>query len=272
MVRGAMEEMRSRKGLPTLLAALAGLCLGSWLERSASFTFPFWSWGSPMGAVSSSWRRTGSHSGQPWVRRGTTGATALRSVPLIGNEAPDFSVKAVVDQEFVDVSLTDYRGKYVILFFYPLDFTFVCPTEIIAFSDRIEEFRERDAEVLGVSVDSEYSHLAWIQMSRDEGGLGDIEYPLLSDLKKDLAVSYGVLAPDGASFRGLFIIDREGVVQHSTINNNAFGRNVDEVIRVLDAIKYVQENPDEVCPAGWQPGDRTMRPDFEGKREYFQDS
>ncbi|CAE7360776.1 unnamed protein product [Symbiodinium natans] len=156
-------------------------------------------------------------------------------------------LQAVVDQEFVDVSLADYRGKYVVLFFYPLDFTFVCPTEIIAFSDRVEEFRERDAEVLGVSVDSEFSHLAWIQMTRDEGGLGDIEYPLLSDLKKDLATSYGVLAPDGASYRGLFIIDKEGVVQHSTINSNAFGRNVDEVIRVLDAIKYVQENPDEVC-------------------------
>jgi len=217
--------------------------------------------------------RTFSPLHQSLARRGEASHLTLAAGPLIGNSAPDFTVKAVVDQEFVDVKLSDYRDKkYVVLFFYPLDFTFVCPTEIIAFSDRIDEFRQRDTEVLGVSVDSEFSHLAWIQMPRDEGGLGDIEYPLLSDLKREVATSYGVLGPDGASFRGLFIIDKEGIVQHATINNMAFGRNVDEVIRVLEAIRYVQENPDEVCPAGWQPGDKTMRPDFEGKREYFQNS
>lgn len=141
--------------------------------------------------------------------------------------------------------------------------------EIIAFSDRLKEFHDIGTEVLGVSVDSEYSHLAWIQMPRDDGGLGDIAYPLLSDLKKELATNFGVLGPDGAAYRGLFIIDKAGIVQHATINNMAFGRNVDEVLRVLKAIQYTQENPDEVCPAGWQPGEKTMKPTFEGKKEYF---
>ena len=170
------------------------------------------------------------------------------------------------------MSLQEFsNGGYTVLFFYPLDFTFVCPTEIIAFSDRFEEFKSRNTQVLGVSVDSEFSHLAWIQMSRDEGGLGGLEYPLISDFHRDLAKGYGILSPEGVAYRALFIIDKQGVVQHATVNNMAFGRNVDEVIRVLDAIQYTQENPDEVCPAGWQPGDKTMRPDFDGKREYFQD-
>jgi len=188
---------------------------------------------------------------------------------MVGNPAPDFTAPAVFDQEFMDIPLSGLKGKYVVLFFYPLDFTFVCPTEITAFSDRYDEFSSINTEVLGVSVDSKFSHLAWIQTERNAGGLGDINYPLVSDLKKEIAQSYNVLTDEGVALRGLFIIDREGVVQHSTINNEAFGRSVDETLRTLQAIQYVQENPDEVCPAGWKPGDTTMKPDPDGSKEYF---
>jgi peroxiredoxin (alkyl hydroperoxide reductase subunit C) len=189
--------------------------------------------------------------------------------PLVGNIAPDFNAQAVYDQEFIDITLSQYRGRYVILFFYPLDFTFVCPTEITAFSDAYNGFKELDCEVLGVSVDSQFSHLAWIQTERKEGGVGDLNYPLVSDLKREISTKYGVLSEDGVALRGLFLIDREGVVQHATINNLAFGRNIEETQRVLQALKYVQENPDEVCPAGWKPGDETMKPDPKGKMDYF---
>lgn len=160
------------------------------------------------------------------------------------------------------------QGKYVVLFFYPLDFTFVCPTEITAFSDRYDEFKAINTEVLGVSIDSQFSHLAWIQTPRNEGGLGDLKYPLVSDLQREISEAYGVLS-GGVALRGLFIIDREGVIQHSTINNLAFGRSVDETLRVLQALQYVQANPDEVCPAGWKPGSATMKPTPEGSKEYF---
>lgn len=186
-----------------------------------------------------------------------------------GNPAPDFSAQAVFDQEFVELSLSQFRGKYVVLFFYPLDFTFVCPTEITAFSDRYSEFKALNTEILGVSVDSQFSHLAWIQTPRNEGGLGDLAYPLVSDLKRELSTAYNVLNDEGVALRGLFIIDKEGVVQHATVNNLAFGRNVDETLRTLQAVRYVQENPDEVCPAGWQPGEKTMKPDPVGSKEYF---
>nr|6J13_A Chain A, 2-cys peroxiredoxin [Chlamydomonas reinhardtii]6J13_B Chain B, 2-cys peroxiredoxin [Chlamydomonas reinhardtii]6J13_C Chain C, 2-cys peroxiredoxin [Chlamydomonas reinhardtii]6J13_D Chain D, 2-cys peroxiredoxin [Chlamydomonas reinhardtii]6J13_E Chain E, 2-cys peroxiredoxin [Chlamydomonas reinhardtii]6J13_F Chain F, 2-cys peroxiredoxin [Chlamydomonas reinhardtii]6J13_G Chain G, 2-cys peroxiredoxin [Chlamydomonas reinhardtii]6J13_H Chain H, 2-cys peroxiredoxin [Chlamydomonas reinhard len=189
--------------------------------------------------------------------------------PLVGSVAPDFKAQAVFDQEFQEITLSKYRGKYVVLFFYPLDFTFVCPTEITAFSDRYKEFKDINTEVLGVSVDSQFTHLAWIQTDRKEGGLGDLAYPLVADLKKEISKAYGVLTEDGISLRGLFIIDKEGVVQHATINNLAFGRSVDETKRVLQAIQYVQSNPDEVSPAGWKPGDKTMKPDPKGSKEYF---
>jgi peroxiredoxin (alkyl hydroperoxide reductase subunit C) len=188
----------------------------------------------------------------------------------VGQAAPEFMATAVVDQEFKTTKLSDYRGKYVVLFFYPLDFTFVCPTEITAFSDRYEEFSSLNAEVLGVSVDSEFSHLAWIQTERKNGGIGDISYPLISDLKKEISSAYNVLDPEaGIALRGLFIIDKEGLIQYSTVNNLAFGRNVDETLRTLQAIQYVQTHPDEVCPAGWQPGDKTMNPDPVKSKEYF---
>jgi peroxiredoxin (alkyl hydroperoxide reductase subunit C) len=189
--------------------------------------------------------------------------------PLVGNEAPDFTAEAVYDQEFQTVSLSQYRGKYVVLFFYPLDFTFICPTEITAFSDRYEEFSSKNTEVLGVSVDSQFSHLVWCQTERKEGGVGDLKYPLVSDLKREISSKYGVLTEEGVALRALFVIDKEGVIQHSTINNLAFGRSVDETLRVLQALQYVQENPDEVCPAGWKPGDATMKPTPLDSKEYF---
>ena len=187
----------------------------------------------------------------------------------VGLQAPDFTATAVVDQEFKDISLSQYRGKYVVLFFYPLDFTFVCPTEITAFSDRYADFSAKNTEVLAVSVDSKYSHLAWIQTPRNQGGIGDIAYPLVADLKKEICASYNVLNEDGEADRGLFIINPQGMVMHMTVNKAPVGRNVDETLRVLQAYQYVEANPDEVCPANWTPGDKTMKEDPVGSKEYF---
>ena len=189
---------------------------------------------------------------------------------LVGLKAPGFTATAVVDQEFKEISLSDYLGNYVVLFFYPLDFTFVCPTEITAFSDRYADFSSRNTEVLGVSVDSQFSHLAWIQTDRKQGGIGDIAYPLIADLKKDIASAYNVLDEEaGVALRGLFIIDPDGVIMHSTINNLPVGRSVDETLRVLQAFQYIRNNPDEVCPANWTPGDKTMNPDPVRSKDFF---
>jgi peroxiredoxin 2/4 len=187
----------------------------------------------------------------------------------VGQIAPDFTATAVVGQQFKQLKLSNYR-QYVVLFFYPLDFTFVCPTEIIAFSDRYAEFQALNTEILGISVDSEFSHLAWIQTERKMGGLGDLNYPLVSDLKREISMAYNVLDPEqGVALRGLFIIDRAGVIQYATINNLSFGRSVDETLRVLQAIQHVQANPSEVCPADWQPGAKTMNPDPVKSKDYF---
>ena len=187
----------------------------------------------------------------------------------VGMPAPDFTATAVFDQEFKDIKLSNYRGKYVVLFFYPLDFTFVCPTEITAFSDRYSDFSTKNTEVLGVSVDSKFSHLAWIQTPRNEGGIGDINYPLVSDLKREICQAFNVLNEDGEADRGLFIINPNGVIMHSTINKAPVGRNIDETLRILQAYQYVESHPDEVCPAGWTPGDKTMKEDPKGSKEYF---
>ncbi|MEB3226757.1 MAG: peroxiredoxin [Synechocystis sp.] len=188
----------------------------------------------------------------------------------VGQLAPDFTATAIVEQNFQTLKLSSYLGKYVVLFFYPLDFTFVCPTEIIAFSDRHDEFAALDAEILGVSVDSEFSHLAWIQTERKLGGIGEINYPLVSDLKKEISQAYNVLDPEaGIALRGLFIIDPDGIVQYATVNNFSFGRSVDETLRVLKAIRHVQSHPNEVCPVGWQEGDKTMIPDPDKSKTYF---
>ena len=195
---------------------------------------------------------------------------SLEGAIRVGQDAPVFTATAVFDQEFKTIKLSDYKGQYTVLFFYPLDFTFVCPTEVIAFSDRYAEFKALNTEVLGVSVDSEFSHLAWIQTDRKEGGIGDIAYPLISDIKKEICTAYNVLDPEaGVALRGLFIIDKEGVIQHTTVNNLSFGRSVDETLRTLKAIQYVQSHPDEVCPAEWKEGDKTMVPDPVKSKVYF---
>jgi peroxiredoxin (alkyl hydroperoxide reductase subunit C) len=189
---------------------------------------------------------------------------------LVGLEAPDFRATAVVDQEFRDLSLRDYRGRDVVLFFYPLNFTFVCPTEITAFSDRHAEFARLGAVILAVSVDSPYSHLAWVQTERRSGGLGDVAYPLVSDLTKEIARAYHVLDEEaGTALRGLFLIDPDGVIRHSTVNDVAVGRSVDETLRVLQAFQLVRKQPGQVCPADWTPGARTLAPDPRGSRDFF---
>jgi peroxiredoxin (alkyl hydroperoxide reductase subunit C) len=189
---------------------------------------------------------------------------------LVQKQAPDFKATAVVSGQFQDINLRAYRGeKYVVLYFYPLDFTFVCPTEIIAFNDMVKEFEKRNAVILGISVDSHYTHLAWINTPRKQGGLGGLDYPLVSDLTKKIAADYGVLTADGAvALRGLFLIDREGLVRHELVNDLPIGRSVDEALRVLDALQHFEAHG-EVCPANWHAGDPTMKPDPEGSLEYF---
>ena len=188
---------------------------------------------------------------------------------LVGAEAPDFKAQAVVNGGFKEVSLDDYKGKWKVLFFYPLDFTFVCPTEIIAFSDAIEKFKALNCEVIGCSTDSHFSHLAWTKQSRKEGGIGEINYPLLADFTKEIAYDYGVLDEEaGVALRGLFIIDANNNIQHSTINNLGVGRSVNETLRILEAFQYVEKHG-EVCPANWNAGDDSMKPDPKGSQEWF---
>jgi len=185
--------------------------------------------------------------------------------------APNFQGTAVINGDFKTIQLSDYKGKYLVLFFYPLDFTFVCPTEIIAFSDRIDEFKAINTEVVGVSVDSEFSHLAWTNTDRKNGGLGQLKYPLLSDLTKQIAIDYDVLLKEaGVALRGLFIIDPEGVVRQKTINDLPVGRSVDETLRLLKAFQYVEKHG-EVCPANWTPDGNspTIKPDPKLSQEYF---
>ena len=189
---------------------------------------------------------------------------------LVQQQAPEFKAKAVIGHEFRDVSLADIKkaGKWTVLFFYPLDFTFVCPTEIIDFSERIEEFKKLNAEVLGCSVDSHYTHLAWINTPRKEGGLGEIKYPLVSDLNKEISAAYGVLRDPGLALRGLFIINPKGQVVYEVIHDLAVGRNPEETLRVLAAFQQV-EKTGEVCPSSWKPGAKTMKADPVGSKEYF---
>ena len=188
---------------------------------------------------------------------------------FVSQKAPDFTADAFVNGEFKKVSLADYKGKKVVLFFYPLDFTFVCPTEILAFVDRIDDFRKRNTEVIGASVDSQFTHNAWAQVDRKDGGIKGVNYPLVSDLSKNIARSYGVLLEDaGIALRGLFIINKDGILKHSTINHLDLGRNVDEVLRVLDAIDFSEEHG-EVCPANWKKGEKAMKPTAAGLKEYM---
>ncbi len=191
---------------------------------------------------------------------------------LVQQPAPDFKAQAVMpDGSFRELTMSEYKGKYVVLFFYPLDFTFVCPTEIIAFSDSIAQFKERGVEVLGASIDSHFSHLAWRNTPRSEGGIGDIQYPLIADLNKSIAHDYDVLLPGGIALRGLFLIDQEGIVRHQVINDLPLGRSVDEALRMVDALQYFEKNG-EVCPANWKPGELTIKPTPDDSKEYFEAS
>ena len=189
---------------------------------------------------------------------------------LVAKPAPEFTAQAVMpDGSFKEIKLSDYKGKYVILFFYPLDFTFVCPTEIIAFSEKMDEFKKRNTEVLGVSIDSHFSHLAWRNTDRKQGGLGDIQYPLVADVNKKITYDYGVMHEAGIAFRGLFLIDTNGIVQHQLINNLPLGRNIDEALRMVDALQFHEKNG-EVCPANWSEGSDGMKADPTGSKEYFE--
>jgi peroxiredoxin (alkyl hydroperoxide reductase subunit C) len=190
---------------------------------------------------------------------------------LVGKKAPSFSCGAVVEGLKIvnNFNLESLKGKYVVLFFYPLDFTFVCPTELHAFQEKLSAFQERGAEVVGCSIDSQFSHFAWLNTPRGKGGIQGVSYPLLADINKEIARNYGVLCEEeGIAFRGLFLIDKEGVVRHQLVNDLPLGRSVDEAIRILDALRFFEQHG-EVCPANWAKGDKGMAPTNEGVEQYF---
>jgi alkyl hydroperoxide reductase subunit AhpC len=191
------------------------------------------------------------------------------SKAFIGKPAPEFKTTAVVNGEFKSISLSDYKGKYLVIFFYPLDFTFVCPTEIIAFSERADEFRKIGCEVVACSTDSQFSHFAWINTPRKDGGLGEMKIPLLADTNHQISKDYGVLKEDeGIDYRGLFIIDEKQVLRQITINDLPVGRDVDETLRLVQAFQYTDKHG-EVCPAGWRPGKDTIKPGVKESKEFF---
>lgn len=189
---------------------------------------------------------------------------------LVTKAAPDFRSQTVMpDNTFAEKSLTELRaGKYAVVFFYPLDFTFVCPSEIIAFDKKLGEFKKRNCEVIGISVDSHFTHLAWKNTPVNKGGIGNVQYPLVSDLRKSIADQYGVLLDAGIALRGLFLIDKEGIIRHALINDLPLGRNVDEAIRLLDALQFTEKHG-EVCPANWKEGEEGMKPTAEGVATYL---
>jgi len=189
---------------------------------------------------------------------------------LVGKEAPDFNAKAVVVGDVVEnFTLSQFRGdKYVVLFFYPLDFTFVCPTELHEFQSKLEEFKGLNTEVIACSTDSWFSHAAWLNTEKKVGGIAGVEYPIVSDFTKTISESYGVLLEGGMALRGTFIIDKNGVVQSQVVNNLPLGRNIDDTVRVVKALQFHEEHG-EVCPANWNTGDKTMKPNSQGLNEYF---
>ncbi len=191
---------------------------------------------------------------------------------LVGRKAPDFKASAVVNGKFDDnFTLSQFKGKYVVLFFYPLDFTFVCPTELHAFQAKLDEFKKRNCEVVGVSIDSKFSHLAWVNTPVKEGGIKGVTYPLVADLTKTISADYDVLVEGaGIAYRGLFLIDKDGVVQHQIVNALGLGRNIDEALRMLEALQHLEQYG-EVCPANWTEGQKGMKPDQGGLKEFFKD-
>ena len=189
---------------------------------------------------------------------------------LVTKQAPDFTATAVMPDNSMkeDFKLSDFRGKYVILFFYPLDFTFVCPSEIIAFDKKLDEFKKRNCEVIGVSIDSQFTHWAWKNTPVEKGGIGNIQYPLVADLDKKISRQYGVLLDMGVALRGTFLIDKEGIVRHAVVNDLPLGRSIDEALRMVDALIFHEEHGD-VCPANWKQGEEAMKPTAEGVAEYL---
>ena len=189
---------------------------------------------------------------------------------LVAQKAPDFTAPAVMPNGVIEENfqLSSLEGKYVVLFFYPLDFTFVCPTEILAHHRRISRFNEKNVAVVGISIDSQYSHFAWRNTPVNDGGIGPIDFTLVADVKHEITRAYGIEHPDGVAMRASFLIDRNGVVQHQVVNNLPLGRNVDEMLRMVDALQFHEENG-EVCPAGWQKGDSAMKADARGVADYL---
>lgn len=189
---------------------------------------------------------------------------------IVTKHAPDFRAQTVLpDNSIAEKSLSELRGdKYAVVFFYPLDFTFVCPSEIIAFDKKLDEFKKRNCEVIGISVDSQFTHLAWKNTPREKGGIGNVRFPLVADLTKQIAEQYGVLFNNAVALRGLFLIDKDGVVRHALINDLPLGRNVDEALRMLDALQFT-EKYGEVCPANWKDGEEGMKPTAEGVARYL---
>lgn len=195
-------------------------------------------------------------------------ASCLRA-PQILEPAPNFEGMAVIGEKFKQIKLEDFKGKYVVLVFYPLDFTFVCPTELKAFEEKYDDFKKLNAEVIGCSIDSHYCHYAWTKTKKDEGGLGSIRYPLLSDINKVISRDYGVLIEkEGIALRGTFVIDPNGVLRQITVNDLPIGRSIMETLRVIEALKFHEEHG-EVCPANWKKGDKTIKPDPQGSKEFF---
>ena len=189
---------------------------------------------------------------------------------LVTKEAPDFVAPTVMPDGVIkeDFKLSDLRGKYVVLFFWPLDFTFVCPTEIIAHNKRMEQFKDRNVEVVGVSIDSQFTHFAWRSTAVNDGGIGAVDFPMVADIKHEITKAYGVEHPGGVAMRASFLIDKQGVVQHQVVNNLPLGRNVDEMVRVVDALQFTEQYG-EVCPAGWNKGETGMKPTAEGVAEFL---
>jgi len=194
----------------------------------------------------------------------------MSATTLVTKEAPDFTADAVLpDNTFAQITLSSFKGKNVVLFFYPLDFTFVCPSEILAFNKKLDEFKKRNTEVIGVSVDSKFTHLAWKNTKLEDGGIGNIQYTLVSDLNKNIAREYGILFGEAVALRGLFLIDTKGIIRHAVINDLPLGRSVNEALRMVDALQFVETHGDQVCPANWQEGDEAMKPTAEGVAGYL---
>lgn len=188
---------------------------------------------------------------------------------LVGKSAPDFKAEAVIGAAFTEIQLSSFRGeKYVVLMFYPLDFTFVCPTELHSFQARLEDFKARNVEVLGCSIDSKFSHFAWLSTPKKQGGIEGVQYALVSDIHRTIARDYDVLSPDGVAYRGLFLIDKEGIVRHQVVNDLPLGRSVEEILRMIDALQHF-EKYGEVCPADWAVGKEAMKATKEGVSGYL---